>query len=91
MDYKKISIKEIYSLENIKEKKPDKYKKLMKDKKIHKILTCKTSIKSMKYINRDINSVKNMKKIVLSYIEKNEKPLPFIKGIKICNSSMTKE
>jgi len=60
-------------------------------KKIHKILTCKTSIKSMKYINIDINSVKNMKKIVLSYIEKNEKPLPFIKGIKICNSSMTKE
>ena len=56
----------------------------MKDKKVHKILTCKTSIKSMKYINRDINSVKNMKKIVMSYIEKNEKPLPFIKGIKIC-------
>jgi len=91
MDYKKISIKEIYSLENIKEKNPDKYKKLMKDKKIHKILTCKTSIKSIKYINRDINSVKNMKKIVLSYIEKNEKPFSFIKGIKICNSSMTKE
>ena len=52
MDYKKMSIKEIYSLENIKEKNPDKYKKLMKDKKIHKILTCKTSIKSMKYIKR---------------------------------------
>ena len=63
----------------------------MKDKKIHKILTCKTSVKFMKYINRDINSVKNMKKIVMSYIEKNEKPLLFIKGIKICNSSMTKE
>ena len=91
MDYKKMSIKEICSLEKVKEKNIDKYKKLMKDKKIHKILTCKTSVKFMKYINRDINSVKNMKKIVMSYIEKNEKPLLFIKGIKICNSSMTKE
>lgn len=91
MNYKKMSIKEIYSLEKMKEKKPEKYKKLIKDKKVHKILTCKTSIKSMKYLNRDINSVKNMKKIVMSYIEKNEKPIPFIKGIKICNSSMTKE
>ena len=91
MDYKNMSIKEIHSLEKIKEEKKDKYEKLMKDKKVHKILTCKTSVKSMKYINRDINSVKNMKKIVISYIEKNKKPIPFIKGIKICNSSMTKE
>jgi hypothetical protein len=53
MDYKKMSIKE---------KNPDKYKKLMKDKKVHKILICKTSIKSMKYTISDINSAKNMKK-----------------------------
>jgi hypothetical protein len=35
----------------------------------------------MKYLNRDINSVKNMKKIVMSYIEKNNKQIPFIKGL----------
>jgi hypothetical protein len=40
MDYKKMSIKEIYSLEKIKEKNQNKYKKLIKDKKVHKILTC---------------------------------------------------
>jgi hypothetical protein len=34
----------------------------MKDEKVHKILTCKISIKSIKYMNRDINSVNNMKK-----------------------------
>lgn len=35
--------------------------------------------------------LKNMIKIIMSYVKKNEKPIPFIKGIKICNSSMTKE
>lgn len=91
MDYKKMSIKEIHALEKIKKEKPEKYKKIMKDKKIHKILTCKTSIEFVKYINRDLNAVKNMKKIVLSYIEKNKKPLLFIEGTKICNSQQAKE
>ena len=39
----------------------------MKDQKIHKILTCKTSSKC---VNRDLNVVKNMNLIVSSYIKK---------------------
>lgn len=62
MDYKNMSIKEINSLEKIKVKNSEKYKKLMEERKIHKILTCKTSVKLVKYVNRDINLVKNMKK-----------------------------
>ena len=50
IDYNKMNIKSIYSLE--------KYKKLISNKKVHKILTCKTSEKSIKYINRDKNAVK---------------------------------
>ena len=43
VDYKKMSIKEIYNLEKLKGKNLKKYNEKMKDKKIHKILTCKTS------------------------------------------------
>jgi len=43
MDYKKMGIREIYNLEKLREKNKEKYEKKMKDKKIHKILTCKTS------------------------------------------------
>ena len=42
--------------------------------KIHKILVCKTNEKLNEYVNRDINSVKNMKNIVFSYINTNYKP-----------------
>ena len=42
--------------------------------KIHKILTCKTSLKCVKYINRDSNAVKNMSLIVSSYIKNHKKP-----------------
>ena len=79
------SIKEIYWEEKIRLKNPEKHKKIMKEREVHKILTCKTSEKYMKYVNRDINAVKNMRKIVISYIEKNTKPVPFIMGTKICN------
>jgi len=48
--YENMNIKSIYSLE--------KYKKLISNKKVHKILTCKTSEKSIKYINRNKNAVK---------------------------------
>ena len=81
VDYKKMSIKEIYNLEKLKEKNPKKYVKKMKDQKIHKILTCKTSSKCVKYINRDSNAVKNMSLIVSSYIKNNKKPIPFIMGL----------
>ena len=86
MDYKKMNIKEIYLLEKLKEKNIKKYEKKMSDKKIHKILTCKTSSKFIKYINRDINAVKNMSKIVSSYILNNKKPISFVMGTKICNN-----
>ena len=86
MDYKKMGIKEIFNLEKLKEKNPKKYIKKMKDQKIHKILTCKTSSKCVKYINRDSNAVKNMSLIVSSYIKNNKKPIPYIMGTKICNS-----
>ena len=81
MDYKKMGIKEIFNLEKLKEKNPKKYIKKMKDQKIHKILTCKTSSKCVKYINRDSNAVKNMSLIVSSYIKNNKKPIPYIIGL----------
>jgi len=55
-------------------------------KKIHKILTCKTSEKSMKYININKNAVKNMISIVLSYKKTNIKPKIFVLGTKINNN-----
>ena len=86
VDYKKMGIKEIYNLEKLKEKNEKKYNKQIKDKKIHKILTCKTSSKCVKYINRDLNAVKNMCLIVSSYINTNKKPITFVMGTKICNN-----
>ncbi len=59
----------------------------MEDKKIHKILVCKTNEKLNEYVNRDINSVKNMKNIVFSYINTNYKPKTFVMGTKICNNT----
>ena len=85
VDYKKIGIKEIYSLEKLKISNLEKYKKKTTNKKIHKILTCKTSEKLIKYKNRDINAVKNMLNIVSSYILNNKKPIAFVMGTKICN------
>ena len=80
------TIKSIYLLEGLKEKNKDKYDKVKKDKKIHKILVCKTNEKLNEYVNRDINSVKNMKNIVFSYINTNYKPKTFVMGTKICNN-----
>ena len=56
----------------------------MKNIKIHKILTCKTSSKFVKYINKDNNAVKNMLKIFSSYIKENKKPITYVRGTKIC-------
>ena len=87
IDYKKIGIKSIYSLENLKIKNEKKYKTKL-NKPIHKILTCKTSEKFNKYINRDMNAVKNMKKIVSNYLTVNKKPMIFVMGTKICNNDL---
>jgi len=93
----KMSVKQIYSLEKLKKINKEKYVKATSNKKIHKILTCssdfslqtgyasKTSEKFIKYINRDNNSVKNMLKIISSYILNNKKPIIFVMGTKICN------
>ena len=81
----KMSVKQIYSLEKLKNINIKKYVKATSNKKIHKILTCKTSEKFIKYINRDNNSVKNMLKIISSYILNNKKPIIFVMGTKICN------
>jgi len=67
------------------EKKEKKYKKEKLNKKVHKILTYKTSVKLMKYINGDQKAVKNMIKIVSSYIKNNIKPKTFVLGTKISN------
>ena len=85
IDYNKMNIKSIYSLEKLKETNEKKYKKEISNNKIHKILTCKPSEKSMKYINRDQNAVKNMISIVSSYIKNNIKPKIFVLGTKISN------
>ena len=80
IEYKKLGIKEVYSLEKLKEKNELGYKNKI-NKKIHKILTCKTSEKFNKYINRDMNAVKNMKKIITSYLTVNKKPMIFVMGV----------
>ena len=85
---KKTNIKSVYSLERLKEKNEARYEKAIKEKKIHKILICKTNEKLNEYVNRDKNSVKNMKKIVLSYIKTNHKPKTFVLGTKICNDTL---
>ena len=84
----KMNIKNIYYLEKLKERNEEKYNKVIKDKKIHKILVCKTNEKFNEYVNRDKNSVKNMIKIVNSYIETNHKPKTFVLGTKICNNTL---
>ena len=85
----KMNIVNIYSLEKLKEKNEKKYKKIKLNNKIHKILTCKTSEKCVKYINRDTNAVKNMISIVSSYIKTNKKPKIFVLGTKIRNDVQT--
>jgi len=87
-DIKKETIKSIYLLEGLKIKNKDKYEKVIKDKRIHKILVCKTNEKLNEYVNRDVNSVKNMKKIVSLYISTNYKPKTFVLGTKICNNTL---
>ena len=52
--------------------------------KIYKINFLGSS-KCIKYINRDINAVKNMCLIVSSYIQNNKKPITYVMGTKICN------
>ena len=74
----KTNIKSLYSLEKLKEKDIKRYNKAKNNKKIHKILVCKTNEKLNEYVNRDINSVKNMIKIVSNYIKTNYKPKTFI-------------
>jgi hypothetical protein len=83
-----MNIKSLYSLEKLKDKKIKRYNKVKSDKKIHKILVCKTNEKLNEYVNRDTNSVKNMIKIVSSYINTNHKPKTFVLGTKICNNTL---
>ena len=86
---KQESIKSIFLLEKIKKVNKEKYEKIKKTNKVHKILVCKTNEKSNGlFINRDSNSVKNMKKITLSYIKNNLRPKTYVFGTKICNHSL---
>ena len=87
-DENKTNIKSLYSLEKLKEKDIKRYNKAKNNKKIHKILVCKTNKKLNEYVNRDINSVKNMIKIVSNYIKTNHKPKTFVNGTKICNDTL---
>lgn len=87
-DIKKLNMKSIYNLMKLKDKNKDKYEEAIKDKEIHKILVCQTNSKLNEYINRDINAVKNMIKIISSYISQNHKPKPFVHGTKICSISL---
>ena len=84
----KTNIKSLYSLEKLKDKNIKRYNKVKSNKKIHKILVCKTNEKLNEYVNRDTNSVKNMIKIVSSYINTNHKPKTFVLGTKICNNTL---
>ena len=83
-----MNLKSIYHLEKLKENIEKIYKKAISDKKIHKILVCKTNPKLNEYVNRDRNSVKNMNKIVLSLITENHKPKSYVMGTKICNETL---
>ena len=84
----KTNIKSLYSLEKLKDKNIKRYNKVKSNKKIHKILVCKTNEKLNEFVNRDINSVKNMIKIVSNYINTNYKPKTFVLGTKICNNTL---
>ena len=89
IDYKKESIKSIYLVERIKKINIEKYNTIIKTKKVHKILVCKTNEKlNDLFVNRDNNSILNMKKIVLSYITINQRPKTFVYGTKICKHSL---
>ena len=79
------SIKIVYYLEKMKEDNK-RYLKKIKDRKIHKILVCKTNEKLNEYMNRDNNATKNMRNIVLSYINTNYRPKTFVMGTKIRES-----
>ena len=81
------SIKSVFHLEKMKED-TKRYSKKIKDKKIHKILVCKTNEKLNEYVNRDNNATKNMRNIVLSYINTNYRPKTFVPGTKICKRSL---
>ena len=63
-------------------------KKDKSNKKIYKILVCKTNEKLNEFVNRDINSVKNMIKIISNYINTNYKPKTFVLGTTICNHTL---
>ena len=60
----------------------------MKGVKVHKILVCKTKGKFNEYVNRDINSNKNMIEIVDSFIKTNYRPKTFVMGTKICSDTL---
>ena len=80
-------IKSVYNLEKLKKKNKKKYKIIMNDKEVHKILTCKTSEKCVKYLNRDVNATKNMVSIV-SILYKKQQPISkiFVIETKICDN-----
>ena len=82
------NIKTVKYLEDLKIKDNDKYLKLTKDKKIHKILVCKTNEKLNEYVDRDKNSTKNMKNIVQNYINTNYRPKSFTMGTKVCRHTL---
>lgn len=74
--------------------KRDEKKKIMRDennkilkelvfKKIHSVLTYQMEPNRIGCINRDINSVKNMKKIVLHWFEHKERPIEYRRGNKV--------
>jgi hypothetical protein len=52
---------------------------------VHSILTCKMSNNRIVYVNRDVNAVRNMYKIVKSLIYKKRRPINFCRETKIEN------
>jgi hypothetical protein len=82
------NIKNVYYLEKLKKENEEKYLKEIKEQRIHKILVCKANEKLKEYVNRDINSTKNMRDIVFSYINTNYRPKQFVMGTKICKQSL---
>ena len=87
---KKTNIKSVFSLEKLRKTNEKKYKKKIEDKKIHKILFCKTkgelNENKIKYINRDYNATLNLINITKSIIKNNHRPETFVMGTKICES-----
>jgi len=66
---------------------------IIKTKKAHKILICKTNEKlNNLFVNRDNNSILNMKKIVLNYITKNQRPKTkgfSLRSVMLCITGVT--